>query len=126
MSRIIRERVKPQNLVLKRYRGDKNYTIAGSETELKHGQAMAIKATDGKLYQYDKAGADGLNIPIGIYVGSNKTSSADFKGSITTSADVLKDKVIGIEFATDFNAIIELQKMGTFVLDAIEGKEVNE
>lgn len=126
MSRIIRERVKPQNLVLKRYRGDKNYTIAGSETELKHGQAMAIKATDGKLYQYDKAGADGLNIPIGIYVGGNKTSSADFKGSITTSADVLKDKVIGIEFATDFNAIIELQKMGTFVLDAIEGKEVNE
>ncbi|MGL5583390.1 MAG: hypothetical protein ACRDCE_20880 [Cetobacterium sp.] len=126
MSRIIRERVEPQNLVLKRYRGDKNYTIAGSETELKHGQAMAIKATDGKLYQYDKAGADGLNIPIGIYVGSNKISSADFKGSITTSADVLKDKVIGIEFATDFNAIIELQKMGTFVLDAIEGKEVNE
>ncbi|MGL5349099.1 MAG: hypothetical protein ACRDA0_00765 [Cetobacterium sp.] len=126
MSRVIREKVEPKNLVLKRYRGDRNYTIAGTGTELKHGQAMAIKATDGKLYTYDKDGADGLNIPIGIYVGNTKTSSVDFKGSITTSADVLKDKVVGIEFATDFNAIIELQKMGTFILDAIEGKEVNE
>lgn len=126
MARVIREKVESQNLVLKRYRGDRNYTIAGSETELKYGQVMAMKITDGKLYPYDKSGADGLSIPIGIYVGNSKTSSTDFKGSITTSADVLKSKVIGIEFETDFNAIIELQKMGTFVLDAIEGKEVNE
>lgn len=126
MSRVIRERVNPRKLVLKRYRGDKGYKIAGSSKELKHGQVMSMKITDGKLYCYEKSGSDGLNIPVGIYTGISKLSSDDFGGSITTFADVSKTEVVGINFATDFTVAIELQKIGTFIIDEIEGKEVNE
>lgn len=126
MSRVVRERVEPKKLVLKRYRGDKSYIIAGSETEIKHGQVMAMKSTDGKLYAYSEEGTEGLNIPIGVYTGVSKKSTNDFGGSITTFADVSKTEVIGINFETNFTAVIELQKMGTYVIEEIEGKEVNE
>jgi hypothetical protein len=123
VTRTVTESVR---LVLKRDMGDEIVVIAGNQGEIKHGQIMAVKSTDGKYYKYASAGADELNNPIGIYTGENITSTEDFSGSVTTKAVVDKDLVVGADFETDFKVKPMLQRAGTFMKTVIEGTEVNE
>ncbi len=123
---VTRTTTESQTLVLKRDMGDEIALIAGNQGEIKHGQILAVKSTDGKYYKYAPAGADELNNPIGIYTGEDITSTEDFSGSVTTKAIVDKDLIVGVDFATDFKAKPMLQRAGTFMKTVIEGTEVNE
>ena len=114
------------DLVLKRDMGDEIIVIAGGQGEVKHGQIMAVKSTDGKYYKYTPSGTDELNNPIGVYTGEDITSVEDFSGSVTTLAVVNKELIVGVDFETDFKAKPMLQRAGTFMKTVIEGTEVNE
>ena len=109
---------------IKRIAPDMKVTLGAAAVTIEPWQALAQSATDGKFYKY-VSGDTNLGIIAGLYTGEEVTltAEADGSGSITSMAIVAKDDIVGVDFDTDYSAVLQLKQCGIVLTDKIEGSE---
>ncbi|WP_319201932.1 hypothetical protein [uncultured Ilyobacter sp.] len=106
---------------IKRMAPDMRVTLGAADVTIEPFQALAQSAADGKFYKYVK-GDTNLGTIAGIYTGEEVTLTAagdDQLGSITTMAIVGKDDIVGVDFDTDYSAILQFKQCGIVLTDTM-------
>jgi hypothetical protein len=106
---------------IKRIAPDMRVTLGKADVTIKPFQVLAQDSTDGKFYKYVK-GDTNRGVIAGIYTGEEVTLTAagdDQLGSITTMAIVGKDDIVGVDFDTDYSAILQFKQCGIVLTDTM-------
>jgi hypothetical protein len=110
---------------IKRIGPDMRITLGAAAVTIAPFQVLAQSSADGKFYKYVEGDAAKGTIA-GIYTGEEITLTADGDdelGTITTMAIVGKDNIVGIDFDTDFSAVLQLKQSGIVLTDTISAVE---
>lgn len=114
-----------EELEIKRIAPDMIITLGAVAVTIANMQVLAQSSTDGKFYKYVK-GDEAKGTIAGIYTGEEITLTAeggDVTGSITTMAIVGQDDIVGVDFATDYTAKLQLKQSGIVLTDIISAVE---
>jgi hypothetical protein len=106
---------------IKRMAPDMRVTLGATDVTIEPFQTLAQSAADGKFYKYVKDDENKGTIA-GIYTGEEVTLTAagdDQLGSITTMAIVGKDDIVGVDFDTDYSAILQFKQCGIVLTDTM-------
>ena len=73
------------------------------------GQVVAMNLTTGDVSKYSSVATNGLEKIQGIYIGEDTldTTSAAKTGLVLIEGTVLKSKLVGITYDTDYNAQLQ-------------------
>ncbi|WP_321330492.1 hypothetical protein [uncultured Ilyobacter sp.] len=110
---------------IKRLAPDMKVTLGAADVTIESYQVLAQSAADGKFYNY-VSGDTNLGTIAGVYTGEEVTLTAagdDQVGSISSMAIVSKDDIVGVDFDTDYSAILQLKQCGIILTEKIEGSE---